>query len=51
MADVISEHLTLKTSKSSLGRYWIANETIPSGTLLIKESSIGCIPNCQNCKQ
>eukprot|EP01083_Nonionella_stella_P020842 57812_1 len=43
----LSKYLSLKTTDSSLGRYWIANEDIPSGTLLIKESPIACIPNCQ----
>eukprot|EP01084_Bolivina_argentea_P263112 445214_1 len=43
----LSKSLSLKTDNSSLGRYWIANETIPSGTLLVKESPIASIPNCQ----
>lgn len=43
----VSTLLSLHSSDSSLGRYWTANQTIPSGTLLIKESPIASIPNCQ----
>ena len=43
----VSDSISLYSSDSVLGRYWISNQNIPSGTLLIKEEAIASIPNCQ----
>ena len=37
----------LRTDDGTLGRYWVAAESVEPGTLILEETASVCVPNCE----